>query len=148
MPVARDAAEQANGCAKYVVVLGRSEPTRLSDVRLIMHPELLVRAIRCPCLELLPIDLEHQWFLLLPPLQDDRKLEHGMLLRDCYTHQLGFGIRLTQSFGLPLTKLFLVMISNVNLVSRTTMPSKPTRLTHRLRTMRSSAPCMSALASI
>lgn len=75
-----------SSCDKYVAVLGRSESFSLLEVRLIMHPELLVRAIRCPGLELFPIHLEHQWFLLLYALQDDRKLEHGMLLRDCYTH--------------------------------------------------------------
>ena len=60
-----------------------------------MHPELLVGAIRCPGLELFPIDLEHQWLLLFSALQGDRKLEYGMLFWNRYTHQLDMGNRLT-----------------------------------------------------
>ena len=89
-----------------------------SYVRLIVHPELLVRAISRSCA---------LWGQL--NLSDTYHLPKSCLL------------------DLHFTELFLVMISNVNLVSRTMIPSKPTRLTHRLRTTVTSAPCMSAVAS-
>ena len=46
------------------------------------------------------------------------------------------------------TSLFSVISTNANFVSLTTIPLRPTRLTHRLRTTWMSAPWKSALASL
>lgn len=55
-----------------------------------MHPELLVRAIRCASLELLAEYLEDEWLRCLLPLlgrQWNLEAEHSMLLRYRYTHR-------------------------------------------------------------
>jgi hypothetical protein len=59
-----------------------------SEVRLIMYPELLIRAIRRSSLELLAIDFEHQRLLRLFSFvawQWYLEPKDGVLFRDSYT---------------------------------------------------------------